>query len=197
MSFESEYMKLRKKREEESEKETTGDPFVDEYLALRATRLEKQMGLDDIAPVQTQQAALGGNKEENGQKWYDGWFKSGAFSDNEGSFVGDLAKTILGTFRDVEENVLEAVGVATENIIDSGAELAGQVGGWFGNKDFEEKMYKWANGTDLLQSEQTAKTFSNILNWTNPTGIVSNLVLGNGVTESNAEEYSVLDEKSD
>lgn len=201
MSFASEYEKAereRKKRLQEEQKKIDSElsgksTFAKEYESAELKRKVEESD-DDIAPVRAATTNTTTEKEED-QKWWQGWFQKGAFSD--GYDFGDVTKTLLGTFRDVEENVLEAVGVATENIIDSGAELAGQIGGWFGNKDFEEKMYKWANGTDLLQSEQTAKTFSNIMNWTNPVGTVSNLILGNGVSESNAEEYSVLGEKSD
>ena len=71
----------------------------------------------DIAPLPS-----GWNDDESSVKWHENWFQSGAFSDGEWNAL-DLTKTILGTFNDVQENVFEAVGVATENIIDSGAEL--------------------------------------------------------------------------
>lgn len=115
------------------------------------------------------------------------WFDKGAFSD--GYQAGDVIKTILGTIKDVEENVNTAVVDATENLIDTVASGVGWVGGLFGADKFQDKVGNFI-AKDLLKSEKTGEFVSDYLS---PAGYVTKLLLSGDDTE----DASVLAEKSD
>ena len=138
MSWLSEYIKLRKKREEEEKANTsTAKPelparkkaalkasankqqtFAEEYNTLRSQRQE-----EDIAPVRTSSVNSTRNrKEEKEEQQERRWFNSGLFAD--GYQFGDITKTILGTVTDVGENLGSGVLGMGEKIVDAAAYLA-------------------------------------------------------------------------
>ena len=112
MSFTDEYLKLRKKREEEEikkiEAQVSGNSFSNEYSGLRAKRVVNESD-DDIAPVATTT-----KKDEDEEERT--WFKAGAFDD--GYQFGDVAKTILGTVGDAGVGVLKGISRMGEGVGD-------------------------------------------------------------------------------
>ena len=111
MSFTDEYLKLKKKREEEeTEKlkaQVGGNSFSDEYSGLRAKRVVNESD-DDIAPVVTTT-----KKEEEEERT---WFKSGALDD--GVSLLNIGKTILGTVGDAGVGVLKGISRMGEGVGD-------------------------------------------------------------------------------
>lgn len=113
------------------------------------------------------------------------WFSGGAFSD--GYDFGDVTKTILGTGKDITENLYSgAIGIA-EKGIDTGAYAIGGIGGLLGNDKLKDNMQKFIE-KDLIDEEKLGKYAS----WTNPTALINQLIVGN-----KTDENSVLGEKSD
>ena len=139
-------------------------------------------GDDDIAPVSTGKGIF-----DEGTKWYQGWVDKGAMED--GFSVKNLAKTVLGTMNDNRETVTKAVIDATENLIDAGAIATGTVGRMF-SKDFQQKAYDFAE-KDLFKSQQTSEKIMHGLNWIDPIGVATNLLV------DDTEEASVMGDKSD
>jgi hypothetical protein len=114
MSFSSEYLKLRKKKLKEKEKETDNlakeketetDSLASEYLKRRSKQIEENKAKETEKETE---------KEEKRT-----WFTGGAFSD--GWQFGDITKTAIGTVNDIGENVTQAVADATENLVDTAA----------------------------------------------------------------------------
>ena len=130
---------------------------------------------DDIAPVKP-------NKDEKETRK---WFQSGLFAD--GWQWGDLTKTILGTGKDVRENLYTGVIGVGEKAIDAGAYLVGGAGKLFGADEFADDVGAFIK-KDLINEEKVAKTMDNITG-----GLIANLILSG----TNADDVSVLGEKSD
>jgi hypothetical protein len=124
---------------------------------------------------------------DEGTKWYQGWVDKGALGD--GYQFGDISKIVLGTMNDNRETVTKAVIDATENLIDAGAIATGTVGRMF-SKDFQQKAYDFAE-KDLFKSQQTSEKIMHGLNWIDPIGVATNLLV------DDTEEASVMGDKSD
>lgn len=118
---------------------------------------------------------------EEQQKWYQGWFKNGAFSD--GYQFGDVTKSLINTAFHVGENATQAAVDATENLIDTHAYAVGAIGGLF-NKDFQGKVGDFI-GKDLLRTEKTGRAIHNVVS------------LGASAAFGGAEENSFLGSKSE
>ena len=106
MSFNDEYLKLRKKRLEEEQKNKPSPSF--EFVSgpyQNATKTEY-----DIAPVQSQKA------EDKGKNTGSGLFKAGTFAD--GYQFGDVTGAILGTAGDVATGFVHGVAGVGEGISD-------------------------------------------------------------------------------
>ena len=145
MGFNEEYLKLRKKREEEDEEVKSSVPYqrpLNTEASRNAYRDKAISGdTDDIAPTPNWT-----DKKSEG----DGLFQKGVFDD--GYQFGDVAKTILGTAGDVTIGVAKgAVGLAeglSDLLMYGGAGAASLLG----NKDFSEELKKEAarSYTDVL-----------------------------------------------
>lgn len=200
MGFTDEYLKLRKKRQQEealanldgTKKKTNtakSKSFEEEYEELRQERLTEANnrraaeGLslyDDsgrITPTVTDE------DEDDGGKWYDGWFQSGAL--DEGLSGKSIAKAILGTARDFDENFGAGILDMGEKIVDAGATVVGAVGGLFSD-EFRDKTQKFIE-KDLYDGKKIASA----LNEKN--SIIADKILGVKMESEN----SVLGEKSD
>ena len=124
MSFNDEYLKLRKKRLEEEQKNKPSPSF--EFVSgpyQNATKTEY-----DIAPVQSQ-------KTEN--KGY--WYKAGPFSD--GFDAEDIPKAILGTAGDVGVGLVHGVGGVIEGISDLILYGGAGVSKLMGNDDLADLLH--------------------------------------------------------
>ncbi|MBQ3146864.1 MAG: hypothetical protein IJB91_03965, partial [Oscillospiraceae bacterium] len=117
------------------------------------------------------------------------WFQKGAFAD--GYQFGDITKTLVGTVNDINENITHAVLDATENLIDTGAFVVGQVARRNGATDIQDKVGDFIAKEPLTKDGMGAK-LNSILNWTTPHGQATKLLIGD-----NTEENSVLGDKAD
>lgn len=81
------------------------------------------------------------------------WFQAPLFKD--GYDFGDVSRTILGTTKDVSDNVTTAFVDLAENAIDIGGTVVGGVGNIF-SKDFGDKTRAFV-AKDLLRTEDTGK----------------------------------------
>ena len=163
--------KGKKKKKSYAEQVLSGDyKTLDKEIKVVETMLKNE----DIGPVATTQP-----KQEKRT-----WFDLGAFKD--GYDFGDVTKTLLGTSKNITQNLYEgAIGIG-EKAIDTGAYAIGGIGGVFGNEKLQSNMQKFIE-KDLIDEEKIAKYAS----WTNPTALVNQLVVGD-----KADEYTVLGDKS-
>lgn len=190
MSFESDYLTLRKKRKKEDENSNASEnksskttksknsktAFTDEYLSLREKRLNDKTVVsttdEDIAPVKT---TKGGNK--------DSIFKSGGFSDGVdgvGDFFVDLGQTVAGTVGDLGIGIVKGAGRLVEGVIDLGA---------YGMANIAEAVDK--NSPSSFGKENS--TSEKVREWAK-TSYVDELSQG---AEDYVDQYSVLGDKAD
>lgn len=113
------------------------------------------------------------------QKQKNSLFQPGAFHD--GYQFGDVTKTLLGTGADVVEDLQNGVIGIGEGVVDTGAYLAGSVGGLFGADDFKDDMRDFV-AKDLWDEEKIVKS-----------GNLTEAFFGPGTTEEN----SLLGQKGD
>ncbi len=164
MGFESDYMKLRKKRLEEEKKKkantkttkttaetTSGGGFsADEYYKLRNERLTTQAKTQTtaqnnaIAPIKT-------TVTNDTQKRT--WFQKGALED--GVTLKNVGKTALGTHTDAKENVWSAILGMGEKAVDFLAML--------GQANAEGQLNEAAQG-ELLYKAVTGQNADGTLN---------------------------------
>ena len=116
------------------------------------------------------------------------WFQKGAFSD--GYQFGDVTKTLLGTYKDAEENFTAGILGMGEKVVDAGAYVTGGVGGMLGSNNFQNNMKNFIT-KDLYNEESVAKKASSFL------GIPGLGQLAGQVVRDRADENSVLGERSD
>lgn len=158
-----------------------------DYLRQRSSA--QPQGTGTFAPVKQDKTAKDyvshlKAPEQEPQKWYQGYLQKGAFAD--GYQFGDIYKTILGTGKDVRENLYAGVIGVGEKAIDAGAYLVGGAGKLFGADKFADDVDSFIK-KDLINEEKVAKTIDNITG-----GIIANAILF-----GNADDVSVLGEKSD
>ena len=130
-------------------------------------------GDDDIAPVREEEERT--------------WFTSGAFKD--GYQLGDISKTILGTGKDIRENLYAGVIGAGEKTVDLAAYLAGGVGKIFGADKFADKTQKFIE-KDLIDENKVARTMDNFTS-------VGTGLLNLFTVNEDTDDLSVLGEKTD
>ena len=166
-NFDNQFWELQRKRAKKLEEEEE---------AKKTTSLKD----DDIAPV----AKTTTTTKADDDKRDDGWLKKGAFED--GYQFGDVLKTIDGTVTSLRENLSAGILGMGEAAVDTGAYIAGGVGGFFGADDFQDDMATFIK-KDLYDEKAIAKkiigaerslTVQNQLGW-------------------DTEENSVLGEKSE
>ena len=138
-----EYKKKNKKQIEERNKR--------EYEKRAVNVSEKKNTKNDIAPIKTT------NKNDRT------WFNTGAFSD--GYQLGDISKTILGTLKDVKQDVSKGVLRIGEGVVDTGAYLVGGASKLLGNDNFADKTKKFI-ARDLVEESKAANLLANANNQT-------------------------------
>ena len=166
-------------KEEEKKKKKQETPSG--YWEQKSAELKAQTTAtanDDIAPVKTTTT-----EKDDKKKWYDGWFQKGAFED--GYQLGDISKTILGTLKDTETNLMAGVIGMGERVVDAGAYVAGAVGSAFGADKFADKTKDFI-AKDLYDEKAVAKKLASA----NVAGYLASTV-------SDFDEDSVLDDKAD
>ncbi len=140
------------------------------------TNNNTQLPLPSVVPLKTTVTMPTTKKKEEKRTW----FNLGAFDD--GYDFGDITKTILGTSKNITQNLYEgALGIA-EKTIDTGAYGIGLLG----DDKLKQDMQKFIE-KDLIDEEKIAKYAS----WSNPTALINQLVVGD-----KSDEYTVLGEKS-
>lgn len=178
----AEYTKKKKKQSfagmsfEDYTKSMLGTDFFEEDIA--PTGGGKRRDIVDVAPV----------KEEKDRTWFQ---KSGFFDDGYQLF--DVSKAILGTYKDVEENLTAGILGMGEKAVDTGAYLLGKAGGLVGADKFQNKMGDFIQ-KDLYDEEKLAKKVSPFMGIPG-LGIISGKALDS--TGLEADEASVFGEKTD
>ena len=110
-------------------------------------------GNNDIAPVLTQQ------KEDDNEKWYEGWFQSGAFSD--GFDFWDIPNAVTGTFQDLSTDLTAGVLGIAEGAIDAGAYLVGGAAGLFGADQFSKNTKDFIK-KDIIDEQKIASALVSV-----------------------------------
>lgn len=142
----------------------------------------------EIAPVKTtttKKTTTKSNTSKKKEKWYEGWINTGAF--NDGYQLGDITKTILGSYNDIKTNVTEGALGIVEKTIDTGAYGVGAVGGLFGNDDLQDNMQSFIK-KDLINEEKVAK----YTNLGDPFGL-----LNKAFNDGDTDETSIWGDKTD
>lgn len=179
----SDYMKLREQRlsgttvqsGQPAAASVPADDFTSKYMALRQERITK-----DIA-AELQRIPSNINSQGEPQKSNRTWFNAGEFRD--GYQFGDVTKTILGTGADTVEGLQAGILGATEGVVDTGAYIAGGIGGFFGANDFKNDMGEFIK-QDLINEREIARKGN----------LMDVLLMSNG---TNTDNSSLLGDKSD
>ena len=144
MSFNEEYMKLRKKRLEEEQKKQKSAPFVFESGPYQNATLTA----DDIAPVKSQNTVVIDDARDIGKKnTGSGLFKAGAFADSYQ--FGDVTKVILGTAGDAATGIVQGAAVIGEGLGDLISYGVAGVQDLVGKDDDAERLRKEAEKSQL------------------------------------------------
>lgn len=142
------YDELKKEEEKKKKKENEATSGTSNYWQGRMDELKSGTSSSstvDIAPVK---------ETEEKKKWYQGWFKSGAFED--GYQIGDVTKTILGTADDLETSLIGGVLDMGEAVLDAGAYLVGGAANLLGADKFADKTSSFI-AKDLYDGKEVAR----------------------------------------
>ncbi|MBQ4572136.1 MAG: hypothetical protein IJA80_02515 [Clostridia bacterium] len=171
MSFNSEYLELRKKRKKQEEK--SENPIIISDVPMKTITSKNNIAPEDFKPrLTTSLPTVNIDSEtEDNRTWFQG---SKYFDD--GYNVGDVTKTILGTLGDVGVNLVGSIGDISEGLLNAGATVVGNVAGIFGNDELKKETEYFIK-EDKLDND------------------VGDLV--EMLTGLNFDEKSVLGEKSD
>lgn len=170
---------FKKRIEEQYQRELANMSFEDrinlqyekQKAAERAFDAAHNKEEDDIAPVKK-----------------SSWFSSGLFDD--GYQFGDVTKTILGTNKDLMDDMAAGIGRIGEGLIDTGAYVAGGVAGKLGADNFAEDMKEFISRNLVEEYDVGGKIAS-----TMPAGTAMNLA--NMLLKNDDEKSSLLGTKSD
>lgn len=144
MSFTDDYLKLRKKRLEEQQKQQKNAPFVFESGPYQNATLTA----NDIAPVKSQNTVVIDDARDIGKKnTGSGLFKAGTFAD--GYQFGDITKAKLGTVADVVLGIVQGVAGIGEGLGDLAMYGVAGVQDLVGNDDDAERLRK-ATQEDII-----------------------------------------------
>ena len=182
MSFNDEYLKLRKKRLNGEETPTTKAESKAPRLLYQNKTLTAEE--DDIAPFR------GSTNDDNDtdKKWYEKIFKgSDAFDD--GYQFGDVLKTFTATGRDLQSDARKGLLGLVETAIDTGAGIIGKVGGELGADEFKDNMAKFI-AKEIINEDKIAKGLDFING-----GFAIDPLLGTSYDE--VEDQSVLGDTAD
>lgn len=158
MNFNDEYLKLRKKRIEEQQKQSTSNS-------------------KDIGPVRSD-----ADSSNNG----NGYFKKPAAFD-DGYQLFDVFKSYSASAQDLNENITSGVLGMGEKVVDAGAAIIGGIGGLFGANDFKNNMQKFV-AKDLYDEKKLAKTFTLGGGPLAPTSIANRILGGDSENDSVFDE---------
>lgn len=172
-------------------------PTFGEWQAEKRKKKKKNKGevVDDIAPVKS---ASSHDASATFEKWQEmknetqrTWFQKGGLSALDDGFqisdVKELWKTGQATSRDFLQDIYAGATGIVEGVIDTGAYLAGGVGGLFGANDFKDETAKFI-AKDIINEEKVGEVITGIQG-----GYLFDVLSG----KTDTEEYSVLGEKSD
>lgn len=148
MSFNDEYLELRKKRKKEQEANVKNSVKAPLFVNKTAPLYNN----DDIAPSFVPYPSE--KKEQPKRQGERTWFQKGAVDD--GVSWKNVGKTILGTVADVAEDIGAGVLGMGERIVDAGAYVAGGVGGLLGADDFKSDMEAFIK-KDLYDENEIAR----------------------------------------
>ncbi len=214
MSFTDNYLALmdaeKKKKKKKENEQKTGSSFTDNYMALveeddiapvsakRPVYVNKTAALyqADIAPVTKTTTKASTDKEE--KKDDRKWFEKGAFED--GYQFGDVFKTLLGTDKDIIDNIGQGARKMAENVVDFAATGVGFVAEKFGADEFAGKVKDFA-AKDIAtdNAELFAPVSKMLLNTpvTQPLGVAIKGITSLNNALNGEEDSSVLGDKSD
>ena len=179
----SDYMKLREQRlsditaqsGQHAATSVPADDFTSKYMALRQKRITKDI------EAELQRIPSNINTQGEPQKSNRTWFNAGEFRD--GYQFGDVTKTILGTGADIVEGLQAGILGAAEGVVDTGAYIAGGIGGFLGANDFKNDMGEFIK-QDLIDEREIARKGN----------LMDVLLMSNG---TNTDNSSLLGDKSD
>ena len=147
--------------------------------SLPSNKINNRLANADIAPFQNYDPLKVAENKEPSKKKKKSWFSSGAFSD--GYDFGDITKTLLGSTKDLEQDIVAGALGIVEKTIDTGAYGIGMLG----NKKFKNSMQSFIE-KDLINEQKVAQSISPLA----PLG-------GNGKLIDLSETNSIFGEKSD
>ncbi len=137
-----------KKKLEELNQETKKKSSSGNYWDTKMKELESdKKKTTDIAPVKS-------TKEDDGKKWYQGWFKKGALAD--GYQFGDITKTLLGTDADIASSAISGVVGWGEDIADAAAVGLGTVAEKVGMDGAAQKLADFAK-KDIYDEREVSR----------------------------------------
>lgn len=186
MSFNDEYLKLRKKRlagEETDYQESQSAPRLLYKNKTQALKPPSEVNNDDIAPVRP-------TTEEEDKKWYQKIFKASEAGGDDGWSAFDVLKATDASTRDIMANVRAGALKGVEGAIDIGATIIGGVGGLFGADGFRDKMSEFV-AKDIIDEKKIATEILDPING----GWASNLIYGNKTED--IEANSVFGDTAD
>lgn len=128
-------------------------------------------------------------KQENERKWFD----KGAFDD--GYDFGDITKTILGTTKDVSNDLLAGAARVGEGVVDTVAYGVGTVANKLGYEDFANKAKEFEK-KDLVGDYRIGEELGDAMLRKSP--FLQNISLAETIlNKGNYEGASLLGDKSD
>ena len=186
MSWADDYFKLleeeKKKKKKNEEKKTTPTFETSPYSAMG------RLAIASSPQSAFQQATKGASqkwKEEQEEKEEEAerkWFQKGAFED--GYQFGDVTKSILGSVRDVRENLATGVLGIGEGVLNAGATVVGGVGKLFGADEFADYAADFVK-KDKIDEKAIAKKIIGVDSWSqNLVGIDSDDSVLGGKSDS-------------
>lgn len=173
-----------------------GTTWLNEQLTGKK---KKKKDADDIASVLTANTVMGTPVKKEKEKEDDRkWFEKGAFED--GYQFGDVVKTLLGTDKDILDNMGQGARKMAENVVDAGLTGVGFVAEKVGADAFAGKV-KEAVSKDFStdSSKLLAPIAKTLLNTPvmQPVNTAIKGITGLNKVLNGEDDASVLGEKSD
>lgn len=158
MSWSDEYFALvnkkKKKGEEQKDETFENNPFT----AMGRLKSQREVATALLGQRQASKLEYSDEVKKLSGNWHapedDGWFSKGALKD--GFSLKNLAKTAVGTTRDIGENVWAGLLGMGEQAVDTGAYLIGGAGGLVGADNFRDDMQAFIQ-KDLYDEKEVAK----------------------------------------
>lgn len=197
-TFEEYTKNKNKKKKKQSFTEYTKDVLGRDDIEAPTYKTYK-VSYDDISPIKRRKNRLSNSvtpeavdkmlakvAEDRANPSKRTWFSAGAFDD--GYDFGDLTKSVYSSISDLHDNLGAGILKIGEGVIDTGAYIAGGVGGLFGADDFKKSTKKFI-AKDIINEEKISETANYYTRgdwiWDNVLGI------------EDTDDYSFYGEKSD